>query len=325
MRSILNQSVDFRKSLENSSLVNTKNKSSQKVAYGLQAIKEPVIEENKAFKSDEKSENKIFKVCHISENKAFDDAEKSKNKKTQQNGFSVALNKPRYVKACENEHWTLSLTNKKTGETWLTPYKCKSWRHSGPCSRAKGAQDFVRIKKAMVGLGENWIYMVLTFKQSISLFKSYKNIVRCWNKFRCRLVRKFGKFQYITLIEQHKSGYPHVNVLIYSEFLSSLAEGDGWQKLRKSWFDRHVQESGFGWKYWLEPVRSRDKISSYFVKLVGQMASEFTKPSQNPISAPKNFRRLRASEGLLEKIFKNEDITGELLFLPFDLLTKNSG
>jgi hypothetical protein len=234
-------------------------------------------------------------------------------------------NKLRYINACENKDWTLVLLNKKSSELSLVCFKCKSWRHAGECSRARGALDFVRIKNAIKKLGDSWMYMVLTFDRSKSLFDSYRAILDCWDKFRKRLTREFGVFKYIVLIEQHGDGFPHCNVLIQNDRLYEACKEDGWKKLRLSWFDRHIQESGFGWKYWLEPMRSKEAISGYFVKLVGQMVGEFTKPSQNPVSAPKGFRRLRASKGLLEKISKNPYITGLLIQAPIDRVAKNLG
>lgn len=275
----------------NTSLVFTKNKSPQGLKPGLQVS-----------------------TCHESHTGV--ESEIKKNDKNIKKSPEYLKKQPRYIRACENEEWTLNLINKKTGESTFHCYKCKSWRHVGECSRYKGAQDYRRIKGAIEKLGDNWIYLVLTFDRSKSLKQSYRDIVKCWDKFRKRLERKYGKFKYITLIEQHKDGYPHVNVLIHNEILFKKYTDFGFNALRKEWFDFNVKDSGFGWKYWIENMRSKDAISGYFVKLVGQMAGEFAKPSQIPREAPKNFRRLRASRGLLEKVFKNEDFTGELLFRP---------
>ena len=226
----------------------------------------------------------------------------------------TSLKQPLYIQACENKSWTLKL-HKKSGEgkSWLVCYKCRSWRHAGECARARGAVDYVRIKNAITKLGDNWIYLVFTFDRSKSLENSYKNIIDCWNKFRCRFSRNFGKFSYIVLIEQHGDGYPHVNVLIKNDLFYESCRDENWKDLRKNWLDKNVMESGFGWKYWVEPMRSKEAISGYFVKLIGQMSAEFTKPSQIPISAPKGFRRLRASKGLLARAFKDYTLTGELI------------
>jgi hypothetical protein len=229
--------------------------------------------------------------------------------------------KPQYIKACEKGKWTLSLTKKITGEQFYYPYKCRSWRHTGECCRYRCSQDYVRIKNAVNKLGEKWVYLVFTFDRSDSLLKSYKKIVACWDKLRKRLTRKWGKFQYIALIEQHKDRYPHVNVLIQNDALYDACKGFGYREVRAVWFDEHVEASGFGKVYWVEEMKASETIAKYFTKLVEQMSGEFAKVSQIPRSAPLHFRRLRASKGLLEKIFKSEEFTGELIFAPYEDVT----
>ena len=215
-----------------------------------------------------------------------------------------------YVDACESGTWHLHLTRKSTGETWSKVFKCRSWRHEGACRRWKGSQDFVRIREGLKK-HDSWVYMVLTFDRSRSLVSAYRRIVDCWKRFEKRLRRRYGRIEYITLIEQHRDGYPHVNVVIHNPEFCAQAAGEGWKTLRRVW-GPIAQACGFGLRFWLEPVRSKAAIAGYYVKLVGEMG----KTTQVPVKAPRHFRRLRASRGLLPPVYKDDDVTGVLVLAP---------
>jgi hypothetical protein len=222
----------------------------------------------------------------------------------------------KYVKACKGEKWTFWTMNLRTGKIRVKRFKCKSWRHEGECARARNAYDFVRIREAIKGLGEGWVYMVLTFNQNDSVLNTYKKVYECWDRFRKRLCRKYGKIKYIVTVERHKSGYPHLNVLIFNRELFGELSGEGWRIWRSEsgWGGRNVVECGFGFRLWAETVRSEDAIAGYFVKL----CSEAAKLDQLPVNAPKHFRRIRASQGLLPKRIKCEDITGGVIKVEFE-------
>lgn len=226
----------------------------------------------------------------------------------------------KYIEACENESWTLKLIHKKTLESWLVSFKCHSWRHEGDCRKWKNAQDFVRIRDAIKANREYWVYIVLTFdrKDWSNIFDSYRGLLTCWDKLRKRFDWRFGKIKYISLTEQHKDGYPHLNLLVYNKELFELCQGDGWKEIRKNWLEPNAVACGFGLRTWIEPIRSEEAIAGYFVKLCGEIA----KQNQVPVVAPKNFRRLRASQGLLPVTYHNPEITGELLKKPLAELEK---
>jgi hypothetical protein len=151
----------------------------------------------------------------------------------------------------------------------------------------------------------------------------YKTIYERWRTLKDRINYEWGKTQFITLIEQHRSGVPHVNVLIRNSALAQASEGDGWKGLRgeNGKFFKHVVESNFGKRLWLEPIRDKEAIAGYFVKLMG----EVTKGSQVPVMAPKHFRRIRASRGLLPPTFKQvgTNFEGKLYRCPCESSIEN--
>jgi len=219
----------------------------------------------------------------------------------------------KYIEACENQEWSLKLTNKVTLDSWYQIFKCRSWRHEGDCRLWKNAQDFVRMKNAIRKTGEEWVYIVLTFdrKDWETIWEAYKGIFACWDKLRKRFRHNWGKFEYISLVEQHQDGFPHLNLLIYNIGLWLECQEEGWKIIRQDWLEPNAVECGFGFRTWVEPVRSKEAIAGYFVKLCSEIVG--TQKDQTPIEAPKHFRRLRASKGLLPKAYHNQNLVGKLI------------
>jgi len=229
---------------------------------------------------------------------------------------------PKYINACRAGAWSIvTWPVANPDQVKFRQFKCRSWRHEGECSQWKGAQDFARISSALKKNRGSWTYLVQTFardREFRNSYEAYKGLFGCWPKLRKRLTRKWGDFKYIALAEKHRDGWPHLNLLIRNEALAEACSEDGWKSVRKNWLEPHAVKSGFGMRTWIEPVRDAEAMSGYFVKLCGT-AGEFTKSSQSPDNAPKNFRRLRASQGLLPPPHKNPDFTGCLEKEPLEI------
>lgn len=218
---------------------------------------------------------------------------------------------PVSVVACHNQAWTIRLWKKEDVTDQVhVPFTCRSWRHAGPCREFKGCQDFARIKEGLEKF-DGWVYLTLTYahrRKNVSAV--YKKIADQCENLRVAIARKFcrpgEKLKYIALIEQHKDGYPHINLLVHSEDFVAAANKD--YKAVRRVLGKHVRGTGFG-KFWLEPMRNSEAMAGYFSKLCGEVA----KTSQAPMAAPKNFRRLRSSHDLLPPTRKSGEYTGELV------------
>lgn len=217
-----------------------------------------------------------------------------------------------YVQACQNEAWHLEVWKKDgTGDRRIIPYRCRSWRCEGDCRRWRASSDFARVEEA-VRKRDDWTYCVFTYDQKKwdSQTAMYRAGVHIWSKLRKRLTWEFGKIAYVQTWEQHRSGAPHVNVLIGNSDIANWASYD-WRALRREWIRPAAQACGFGKVCWVEPVTSLDMMADYLVKLACELTDADEK-GQTPIAAPRHFRRLRASQGLLPPPHKNPDITGVL-------------
>jgi hypothetical protein len=229
----------------------------------------------------------------------------------------------KYVEACEAQDWHLQIWPTETlpdgeiiskeDQSIFVPFKCRSWRHPGPCREWKGAQDFARIRAAMLD-SQYWTHIVLTFRHGKGEPRDadFRRGLACWAKLRKRLVRSFRPMVYIQTWEIHTTLWPHAHVAINSRRLSDACHWspkENWIRL----IEHKAAECGFGYVGWCEPLRDEEAMAGYFTKLARELTDGGRK-CQIPINAPPHFRRLRASAGVLPAPYKNPDYTGLLHF-----------
>jgi len=161
---------------------------------------------------------------------------------------------------------------------------------------------------------------VLTFNpgQWACAWDAYRGGARLWDKrLRRRLEKSYGRLEYLQTWERHRSGWPHLNLLLRSEALQERVQalpsdhpwiptgnhGAGRRAHRTRWrreLARIAPECGFGMRVWVEIVDSREAVSAYLVKIADEISrSTFKTGDQRPLGAPPHFRRIRASRGLL--------------------------
>lgn len=222
-----------------------------------------------------------------------------------------------YVAACAAKAWTLVTWKRDDPSKWvMRRFRCRSWRHEGDCRLWKGAQDFVRCREA-ISSRPGWVYVVLTFDPKRwpgGPFEAFSGSGKSWNRLRSNLTRRYGKLDYLQTWEATKKGWPHVNILIHNPKILSM----DWREFRQDLKRRAVQ-AGFGEVLWVEPVRDKEAMAGYLTKLARELVGAVRK-DQVPVNAPRHFRRIRASRGLLPKVFKNADYTGVLLQKPLELV-----
>lgn len=169
---------------------------------------------------------------------------------------------------------------------------------------------------------------------------------------RKRLQRRYGRIQYLQTWEQHRDGTPHLNVVLGGDALldevASLGAGAPRWNARarravavprwRKWWRSSAVACGFGRVTWVEqlwsPESGRAKpaegLAAYMVKLAHNLGVEGAEQIQNPLdrkageltradvkdqtplSAPRGFRRLRASQGLLPPRWGPGELTGAL-------------
>jgi hypothetical protein len=233
-------------------------------------------------------------------------------------GRPARRGRPKSVIACEGDRWSILLTSLDgTCELRVQPFRCRSWR----CERCRWGrnQDDARLIRDIIELSGGpglWVYTVLTFDQRVSVGR-YEAFQSIYDQFRCltkRLRRRFGDVQWISTVEQHASGWPHINVLFYS---ARMVERHGEAAYRLRDDIRHQAVAvGFGCIVSrVEPIDDVQALSGYIVKVAdqaGRVGGEMSKPSQLPLLAPPRFRRLRISRGLERPPKEEKRCTGKL-------------
>lgn len=221
---------------------------------------------------------------------------------------------PRSVRMCESGSHVIVLRHRETGSVSFEPFRCNSWRCER-CRGFKGAQDFVRVRDAMLACGDEWVYLVLTLSHSnyANEWAAYNAGYFHWQKLSKRLIRLFGPLAYIQTWEKHQSGFPHVNLVIHNSKIWDLCRGDGWKRFRQM-LKPMLVSVGFGYVVHVAPLRSGGALTmtGYLTKLSRELTGAEVK-NQVPVNAPLHFRRLRASRGLLPPIYRPGKHEGALI------------
>lgn len=240
---------------------------------------------------------------------------------------------PKSVQACGARSWHLELKRKATGEVSRVRFRCKTWR-CPDCRRGVAAVDFARISEALAGIPEGeCLYMVATLDQRADAARG----MTAEDAYGDVLVRRLQSFiqwirrnhdpraRYVLTVEQHRTGWPHVNIIFHApELARLLAVGPKRQDgLAPYWLCKAAVSCGLGRRLWAEGPRSSGKrLAAYIVKLAHQetlpLAGEVAKLAQVPVTAPRGFRRLRASRGFLPKRMGRGEYTGKLHRKPLE-------
>lgn len=261
-------------------------------------------------------------------------------------------NAPTYVKQCSRaggRGWSLWLWQHKTPEHKVRcEYVCGGWRHPGDCQRAAAALLYARLKEATDRYAApEWVFAVMTLDRNgyysgqpwKDSTEAYRALGHMTEKFLKRL-RRFAirrgwpsfKSEWCQVVEAHKSGWPHVNILIHCPelalFLASEkaertanGESDHIARLIKGELEFHAMETGWGKRSTMEQVENTGKMAGYLTdvaKHADEHLGELSKLTQVPMNAPHHFRRLRSGKGFLPPVRKNPEWTGTLVRRYFD-------
>lgn len=198
--------------------------------------------------------------------------------------------------------------------------RCGSWR-CPDCRRKVASVDFARIKQALEGCDpEELSYLVVTLDQSSLRYEeegfnaktSYLYMTKQVTYLMKLLRLRYGNVEYVASIEQHQSGYCHINIIVKSkglaEDISSSGTNDGVNVASlRDLFER----ANLG-RFSAQRIRSVGQIAGYVVKIAFEkkLVGETTKTSQLPMNAPFGTRRLRSSKGFLPKKLKPQKQDG---------------
>lgn len=273
----------------------------------------------------------------------------------------VAIEKPRrpkYIDQCARQggrgwrfaFWQTLHPDKKT----IVPFTCGSARcvdaNGKPtdCARHNASVLFARIVEALEPYDSaDMVTAVFTIdrngfyggKQWLDVNEAFRDLGHMSELFLKR-IRRFAKkvgwapikSEWIQVVETHKSGWPHVNVLIVHAELAAYVRADVDARLASGMSDTASRlmngelkamalAAGFGTRSTIEPVRSKGALAGYITKIAAhqpEMLGELSKLTQTPVNAPQHFRRYRSGKGFLPPRKKNPNWTGTLVRRIYD-------
>ena len=158
---------------------------------------------------------------------------------------------------------------------------------------------------------------------------AYRELGKLCEKLRRRLERlsddegwSFHRSAWCAVVEAHRSGWPHINLLVYAPELASQLRHEGEaldgraRVLVRGALRGVVEASGFGRESTADAARNLDALAGYVTKLAGMAdatSGELAKVTQAPLRAPVRFRRLRSGKRFLPLRRHNPDFTGTLV------------
>lgn len=218
---------------------------------------------------------------------------------------------------------------------------CGSWRCDG-CAPRAASIAFARIREALAPFdARDVVFAVLTLDQLgrysgerwHSVDDVYRDVSRRTRNFLRRINRWCERLgvegpgsRWVATVEAHRSGWPHLNIVMVAPGLAriieahrdaALALGGTATQATLMWGEAltHALAAGWGPRSTMDVARSSDAVGGYIVKLAklhDAAVGEIAKLTQRPDVAPKGTHRIRSGLGFLPPRRKSE-LTGALI------------
>lgn len=130
----------------------------------------------------------------------------------------------------------------------FVPSRCKSWG----CSKCRPIKANIVRNYILDNFDYDPVFMVtLTFFHSGSVLSCWETLGKKWNRMRTYIAKKYGKFDYLRIVEPHKKGgWPHMHILIKGHVM-------------KTEVVEMITKWGFGWN--MHSVRMPYKTAARYV------------------------------------------------------------
>jgi len=178
------------------------------------------------------------------------------------------------MRGCGN----FSLVGVSGSECCVVGMRCKRWSCQY-CGARKVRSTVARIRAGM-RLG-SCRFFTLTAPGDEDPEDSLAEFAARWKRFRMRLERRFGRIEYLGVVELQKRGSPHIHVVYRGPFIP------------QAWLSRAAAESGFG--KIADIRRSNPNLSRYLAKYLAKDLTAAGADGAEPVKLPPYFRRVRWS------------------------------
>ena len=173
-----------------------------------------------------------------------------------------------------------SLAGFEGGDAGIYPLRCKRWQ-CPKCGLDKVRQTMARID---AGSRQGHVrFFTLTSPGDEDAATSWEELPGRWKRFRQRLERRFGKFEYLAVSEEQKRGHAHLHVLYRGTYIP--------QRVLKAM----AAASGFGY---IADIRDSNRnLARYMTKYLTKELQAGRRRNDGTVSQPlpRYFRRVRMS------------------------------
>jgi hypothetical protein len=179
------------------------------------------------------------------------------------------------------------------------PLRCKSW-DCPTCRRVKTDQYAKRMQK-LHGLPKLYFY-TLTYFHSCTPDEAWKTYSKAWNRFRTALAKKYGSFNYVRVLESHKSSpYPHLHI---------IADID----IPPTYLNKEALSAGFGYQMDKQEITS-DRAFGYIRKY---LQKEWSNEEARWLRKKYRCRLISFSRGLLSPLNRSTEWNSLILGSDFE-------
>lgn len=128
-------------------------------------------------------------------------------------------------------HGLVVLLNPDTNQVRIVPMRCRKW--SCPhCSTIKLQHAQAQ---ARAGHPERHIVLTLSKDSPADQAEAVAYINRCFGRLVAAIRKEFGAFEYMRVLELHKSGRPHLHILSRGTYIPWKWLSRTWQRLSGAW------------------------------------------------------------------------------------------
>lgn len=160
------------------------------------------------------------------------------------------------------------------------PLRCKTWE-CPTCRRIKA--DEYRDRAMKLQMLPQLYMLTLTYFRGMSLEDAWRTYNDSWNRLRTALVKRYGHFNFIRVLEHHKNKpYPHLHIIVDVYF-------------EPHWFGPEVVRAGFGYQMDMHPITG-DGAIGYVLKY---LSKGFTSDQAIALRRAYRCRIISFSRGLL--------------------------
>lgn len=173
---------------------------------------------------------------------------------------------------------------------------CGKWSCPA-CSQRLASKWRARVINAVNEIGGLWTWFTITAHGKMrGGYNSITNLRNGWDKLIKRMKRKFGKFCYVRVFEQHKDGSFHIHAIAnfhFNDIRIRVSKKDKSETKYSYWLQQNCKKLGMGLYTHADDIESGKHagyVASYVTKYMTKMSGDFVKfigrvrriqPSQN--------------------------------------------